>query len=223
MDSLSSLATSPGGMVLLAAFLQTIAYLFQNQILMRVLLLIGTFLYLWYYFIAAAEPLWAAIYGSAAIAATSIFGFAALLIGRSKWIIPTAHRDIFEHFPGVEPRVFRKLMKAAVIRDVEAEEVLTEIGKAPDHLFYIISGHVTVEKEEAAFQVPALNFIGEISMLLGKSSKASAAVTAPAGTRLIAWPRRKLERIVQNDPKARISLEALLARDMAAKLARSRA
>ncbi len=50
------------------------AYLFSSQITLRILLLMGTSLYLLYYFVAADQPLWPAIFGTACIGATPIFG-----------------------------------------------------------------------------------------------------------------------------------------------------
>jgi len=72
--------TDPAGLlVFAAAALQTSAHIFKNQLILRATLLAGTFFYIGYYFVAADEPLWPAIFGSGAIALTSIVGYLRVL------------------------------------------------------------------------------------------------------------------------------------------------
>lgn len=210
---------SPGTVVICAAALQTVAYVFANQITLRLFLLAGTFMYLLYYYIAADDPLWPAIFGTFCIAMTSIFGLTRALLHRSTMIISAEHMPIYEMMEDIEPGPFRKLMKTARIITYDSRQPMTELGVVPDNVYYTLEGDVDVSKSNFHFAVSSFNFIGEISIIGGFA--ATATVHSRPGTRAVVWDRQMLLAQMQRDEKFRIAVEALFSKDMAIKLAHS--
>lgn len=212
-------AGTSGVLVVFAAALQTAAYMFTNQLGLRILLLCGTLLYLTYYFVATETPLWPAIIGNSAIVLTSTYGLIRVLLNRSRLFMGAEDIAILEHFPGLEPGVFRRLLGLGQIRHLNQDEELAVSGTIPDTLFYILSGDVKVSKSQVNFEVGEGTFIGEVSMIQGVG--ATATVTGNAHTRVIEWNRKKLSDKMAKDERLRLAVEALFTRDMAKKLAQA--
>lgn len=212
-------ANSAGIIVLMAAALQTAAYLFSSQITLRIFLLLGTFLYLLYYFVAADDPLWPAIFGTACIGATSIYGLLRTLADRSTLTIPKAQMPIYKSIGDIEPGAFRTLMKHAEIKTFTARTPLTKLGVVPNQLFFTLSGDVDVAKNSHAFTIGAHKFIGEISII--GNFAATADVYSRDGTQVVVWEREKLLAQMGKNDRFRVAVEALFARDIANKLSRA--
>jgi hypothetical protein len=208
-----------GLLIFIAAALQSAAYIFTNQLGLRILLLCGTLLYLTYYFVATETPLWSAIIANSAVCLTSIYGLIRVLLDQSRLFMRAEDVAILEHFPGLEPGVFRRLLKLGQIRHLHQGEEMAVSGIIPDSLFYILSGDVSVSKSRVNFDVGESTFIGEVSMIQGVS--ATATVTGSAHTRVIEWNRQKLRDTMAKDERLRLAVEALLTRDIAKKLAQA--
>ena len=71
-----------GWLVIAGAMLHTFAYLIRDQIALRIVLLVGTFLYIAYYVAVPTGPLWPAIVGTSCIALASIVGLMRVTLGR---------------------------------------------------------------------------------------------------------------------------------------------
>ena len=97
---------TPETLIYLAGGSHVLAYLIINQIGLRLTMLVGTSLYIVYYFTVTDEPLWGAIYTSIAMGIANIFGLAMLYAGRSNLAVPRAHRDIFPGFAICRPVTF---------------------------------------------------------------------------------------------------------------------
>lgn len=219
VELISAALTPVGAIVLIAAVIQAVAYMFTNQVTLRLLLLVGTFLYIWYYFVADDTPLWPAIVATTLIGITSIIGFFRLLSSRSKRTISKAHLPIFEQMADIEPGAFRKLMTHATIKTFEGREEMTVFGEVPRHVYYILEGDVDVTKSGFEFASHASNFIGEISVIGGFG--ATATVFSRAGTRAVVLDRKTLLVSMGKDERFRVAVEALFAKDMAIKLAQA--
>lgn len=103
------------------------------------------------------------------------------------------------------------------IHTLTKNAILTEVGKVPNSLYFVIDGSVDVGQGQGVFTLPPKHFVGEISMMLG--TPASATVTANAGSQIVEWPRKRLASAMAQQPKLKIAIESLLARDMARKVA----
>ncbi|AXI47971.1 hypothetical protein C1J03_19380 [Sulfitobacter sp. SK012] len=219
VETAADFLTSPGIIVVAAAALQTIAYIFSNQLTLRLFLLLGTSLYLLYYFVAADDPLWPAIFGTACIGTTSIYGFLRTLANRSTFSISKAHLSIYETIGDIEPGAFRQLMKTAEIKTFDGPEILTELGVVPDHVFYVLEGEVDVCKNDYKFTTGPTVFIGEVSIIGG--FEATATVHSRAGSKAVVWDRHRLLEAMGKNVHFRIAVESLFSKDMALKLAQS--
>lgn len=212
------LVSHPGNLVFIAAAAQVVGMLCRSQTLLRIFLLIGSTFYFLNYAFAADEPLWQGMAAATAMSTANVYGLSMLLLSRSTRIIPADQLALYRIMGGLEPGHFKALMRLGEVRALQADEVLTVKGDVPDRLFYIIEGAVEIEKDAApAFRIPPRHFIGEVSLILG--TPASATVRAPAGTRVIEWPRQSLAREMQRRNRLKLAVEALIARDMARKVA----
>ncbi len=208
---------TPDNLVFLAAAIQAGALLFRGQIKIRVLLLIGSMVYLLYYMTVAKEPLWEAIIATTAMSVANIFGLGALLLGNTVRLIPASQIPLYSMFGSVAPGEFRALMRHGQIRRLSENEVLTSIGEVPDSLYFVIEGDLEIQQGLGRFSSPGRHFIGEVSLMLG--TPASATVTLKKGARIVEWRRERLIRAMGRHPKLKIAVESLLGRDMARKVA----
>ena len=206
-----------GKLVFLAAAIQATALLFRGQIKIRILLLIGSMVYLIYYMIAAKEPLWEAMIATCAMSIANIYGLGSILLRNRVKFIPADQHALYSMFCGVEPGEFRTLMKYGHIRKLQHEEFLTITGKVPDNLFFIIEGEIEIEKDNTRFSISPRHFIGEVSLMLG--SAASASVSLKAGSKIVEWSREKLLHDMAHNVQLKSAIETLLSRDMAKKVA----
>ena len=207
----------PGQIAYIAGGLFVLAYLIINQVIMRSILLLGTAFYIWYYFVAASTPLWEAIQLSLMMGTANLIGLLGLLARRSKLAIPAAHKDIYTHFADLPPGDFRDLMKLADRRVLSAEECVSEEGALPKYLTYVISGAMRVQKMGDEFQMPAGVFVGEVAYLNNTNSAASTWVNE--GSEILQWDVSALRRKAARKDRFRLALEAVLSKDLAAKVA----
>lgn len=208
---------SPGYLVFFAACLQAAALLFRDQIRIRILLLLGSVVYLIYYAVAVQAPLWEAMAATVAMSVANLYGLTALLLSRTACLIPPSQAALFSMFGGVEPGEFRALMKHGQIRTLHHDEALTLAGKVPDRLYFVIEGEVEIEQGQGRFSIPPRHFVGEVSLMLGTPASATAHVKA--GVQLVEWSRDHLVQIMARKPKLKTAVESLLGRDMARKVA----
>ncbi|MCL4766814.1 MAG: cyclic nucleotide-binding domain-containing protein [Hyphomicrobiaceae bacterium] len=218
MSAFIEFVSQPGSIVYLAAATQAAGLLFRTQIVLRIFLLLGSGLYLTYYAVAAATPLWEAMVATTAIALANIFGLTLLMLSRSARMIPADQVALHDMLGGLEPGDFRSLMRFGRVRTLPADEILTVAGQVPDRLLYVIDGDVEIEKSSSPrFRIAPRHFIGEVSLVL--DAPASATVWASAGTRLVEWPRVRLVQEMKRRTRLKLAVEALIARDMARKVA----
>lgn len=218
-SEIQGLIGGPGTLVIIAAALQAFAHLVTHQLGLRVLLLCGTILYLTYYFIALDTPLWPAIFATSAIGITTVYGLIRLLINRSRFLMSADEIAILNRFPGLEPGVFRRLLKLGHIRPLLSDEPLAIEGEVPEKLFYLLSGNVKVTKSQTDFEVSDSTFIGEVSMV--NDIAATATVSGIPNTLVIEWDRRTLAARMAKDHHLRLAVEGLFTRDLARKLAQA--
>ena len=145
----------PEYIVLMAGGALTLAYLIINQVVLRLFILAGTALYIWYYWVVADAPLWTAIYTSLAMGAANLIGMGNLFWRQSRFAVPHAHRDIYPRFANLPPGDFRELVTRARRFRLEADTLLTREGAPVDRLYYVLSGDLTIEKRGETFHMPS--------------------------------------------------------------------
>ena len=176
-----------------------------NQIILRLLVLGGTGVYIWYYAIASATPLWEAIYVSLLIGIANIGGLTSLIVRRSKLAIPRAHSDIYECFSELPPGDFRALMRLAKRHTLNRDKQITFQGMPGSKLYFVVSGSTLVKKGSDAFALPPRIFLGEIAFLTGSPSSASAWLEE--GAEVLEWEFSELKRKCDRVPRFKLALE----------------
>ena len=219
MENILELLVQPASLVIGAGACYVLGLLFKNQVILRLLILIGTAFYIWYYYIAAEEPLWDAIITSMLIGAANVIGFINLLISQSPRFISSAQMDLYSMLGGMQPGNFRRLMKIGTRRVLDGDEQLTTQNEVPEKLFYILAGEVIVDKDGNRFTAGPRVFVGEISMILG--TVASASVYLSKGAEIVEWDRGILFKEMATNDSFRIAVEAVISKDMAHKVAAS--
>ena len=218
MSTIASAFTAENLVYLAGAFYVT-GLAITNQIILRLLILSGTGVYVIYYSIISASPLWPAIYVSLLIGAANISGLTSLFIRNSRLSIPRAHADIFNDFPELPPGDFRALMKLAKRYVVTEDVQITTENEAGSKLYFIVKGSTLVRKGEKAFALPAKIFIGEIAFLLGSPSSGS--VWLEEGSEVLEWQFEDLRRKCARKPRFKLALEAAISLDLAGKVSHS--
>ena len=179
-------------LVLLAGITYVLGCLTINQVILRLLILVGTGLYIWYYAIAADEPLWTAIWTSLAIGCATFAGLIALIGRNSPLMIPKTHRDIYPQFHDMVPGGFRVLVRMGRRYIVEQDTVITTEGEPVLKLHFVTSGAMSAEKKGVAFTLPPKIFVGEVAFMMGRAS--SATTVLKAGSEVLEWDVAELNR-----------------------------
>lgn len=207
---------SPELIVALAGGAQILGYLVINQVALRLLLLVGTLFYIWYYAIVSDAPLWEAIYLSILMGVANLIGLGGLYLRRSRLSVPGAHRDIYPRFSDISPGDFRALMKHATRRVVFNREQLTKQGQKVATLTYVLSGTIEVDKDSDQFRMPADVFVGEVAFMRDRPSAASTWVRP--GSEVLQWDVASLRRQSAGQSRFGLALQSVISRDLASKV-----
>ena len=211
--------TAPETLVYAAGVCYILGLLIINQIILRLLILLGTAFYIVYYATVAADPLWEAMFISILIGFSNVYGIGVLVAGHSKLAIPRGHQDIYAHFENMKPGDFRTLMRHAKRYTVSDGKVLTQEGLSLDRLYYVISGHTEITKKDDRFHVPSGVFVGEVAYLTG--SPASATTFLAPGSEVLEWSTNKLVDATTRSLRFKLALDSILSQDLARKVAHS--
>ncbi|MEL7138594.1 MAG: cyclic nucleotide-binding domain-containing protein [Pseudomonadota bacterium] len=200
----------------LAAAAYVAGYLIRDQLWLRLLLLIGTFFYIAYYWLVSDTPLWDAIIWSAIMAVANIYVMIEMAHDRVGFGIHASQRALYNRFAPMSPGDFRRLMRVAQFHEVDAETVLTRECERPSHLYFVTEGPIEIEKKGMRFTIEPPAFIGEVSLLMGTT--ASATVRVRPGVRYVSWERDALTTLLGRRPVLRQRFDTLLNVDLARKV-----
>jgi hypothetical protein len=207
----------PEWLVYMAGGIFVLAYLIIHQWTLRIMVMIGTMLYIAYYATVGDTPLWGAIYTSVAMGLANAIGMFGLYARNAKWAIPAHDRDLYDRFSSLPPGDFRTVMRAAKRYHLDERRDLTTEGAIPKSLFYVISGELRMTKRGDPFTLPADMFIGEVGYLL--NCPASATVHLAAGAEVLEWDGLTLSHLSVKAPQFKLALDAIISRIMAEKIA----
>jgi CRP-like cAMP-binding protein len=154
---------------------------------------------------------------SAAIGLSTLFGLVRLLLDRSKIMLSDSLMDMYHSMGAIEPGHFRQLMRLGRRHFLEEGVILTREGIKPDNLYFVNSGTLIVEKNKSHFTISAPIFIGEIAYMTGFA--ASATIRTGQGVELVEWNSDILLRATRRKPNLSVALDALIAKDLAKKVA----
>ncbi|TRD12761.1 cyclic nucleotide-binding domain-containing protein [Erythrobacter insulae] len=211
----------PSWLIHIGAALLLIAYAIRDELKLRVLIIVSTFIYIAYYYLAADPPLWDAIITSALMVVINIVVLVQITLERTRFRMSEDEKALFEAFETLTPGQFRRIAKLAKWR-LSAEEdgvILTREQEPSGSLFFIFEGIIMVEKREQRFRLPEGNFVGEVAFVLKR--KTTATTIAPKGVRFVEWDSAALRKLSERHPNLGNGLNALLTRDLARKIGAS--
>jgi hypothetical protein len=201
----------------IASFLYICGFWARDQLILRLFVLSGTSFYIVYYYNIAEIPLWNAIFCSAILGVVNLYVTIQLALERTTFRMSRDERRLYGAFSNMTPGEFRKLSEKAIWHEPGKTVLLTEENGSNRSLFYIVQGHVTLEKRGQSFVMNAGTFVGELSYLM--KSAATATVRADEHTRYIEWRHDDLIEIEKRHQGIRIALRDILNADLAAKVA----
>ena len=205
-------------LIYVAAAILLVAYAIRDELRLRLMIVVSTFVYIAYYYIVDGGPLWEAIVTSGLMVLINICVLGQIMLERTTLRMTEDERRLFEAFDTLTPGQFRRIAEIAKwqVSDDPDGVVLTREDEPSDALFYVFEGTISVEKRERQFRLPEGNFVGEVAFVL--SRRTTATTVAPEGVRYVEWDSTALRKLGSKHEALRISLNALLTRDLANKL-----
>ncbi len=198
-----------------------VAYFIRDELKLRILIVVSTFIYIAYYYLVPAPPLWDAIFTSVLMILVNFFVLAQIILERTTFQLTPDQKELFEAFETLSPGQFRRILRIAKwhkAQDADGE-ILTREAEPSDALFFVFEGIISVERAGSQFRLPAGNFVGEVAYVLNR--KTTATTVAPAGVRYVEWDSGALRKLSLKYPNLGNALNALLTRDLAKKLSAS--
>lgn len=202
-----------------ASIVYVAAFLVRDQLILRSLVLLGTVLYIFYYYIVPEIPLWDAIIWSIILTGANLFIFIQMIMERRHFKLSSDEQRLYDSLEGLTPGQFRKLMQAGTWVLAAQRTQITTQDEVPHELYFVLDGNITIDKSGRKFVVKPGVFIGEVSWLL--DTPASASVLVESNAKYVAWDALGLRKIFTRNPALRIAFEGLMNRDMAKKVARN--
>lgn len=218
MEDLSTNWTSAA--IYIAFSLQMIGFMARDELWLRLLMLGGTFFYLFYYATIAGQPLWDSLITNSLLGAINIVMIAIVLLERTTLSMGSEMAELYKSFNLLSPGQFRRLLRAAKRRTVTEPEVITEDGKPLTSLYFVECGPILIEKFGETVEMEPRQFIGEIAYL--KDVPASAKVTLGEGARYLEWDCNAMRRLLQRHRSLGVAMVAQLNIDLSEKVAVSR-
>ncbi|MEM1376754.1 MAG: cyclic nucleotide-binding domain-containing protein [Pseudomonadota bacterium] len=195
-----------------------VAMLVRHELLMRSLLLAGTFFFILYYWVAASSPLWDAMIASTAIGLANLFVMSQIIMDRTTLGMAGKDVDLYRHFSTFSPGQFRKMMRIGDWQTATDTTTLCVEGEEPEHLFFVHKGSIVVERDGKAIDLEPNRFVGELSFMAGSGVDANATVKVLEGAEYVAWPKKRLRSALSDSDKLSNAFGALLNKDLSRKL-----
>ncbi len=183
-------------------------FLCRDQFLLRGLVICGVLVYLLYFFLAPAVPLWGGIFWSTVFIAVNAWAIGTIVADRTQFRMDDNDRRLFSLLQTLTPGEFRRLMRSGEWKVAAGPEVLTEENRPLSRLYYVLDGDITVEKSGRRIPLEPHTFIGEVAFLA--SRPASATVTVAPGARYVVWEAAALRRLQLRAPSLGMALAAAL-------------
>jgi CRP-like cAMP-binding protein len=203
----------------IGAFLYLAGFLCRSQLMLRGFIVAGDIVYILYFYLAPAVPLWGGIFWSLVFTLANLAMIGRILSDRSTYGMSEDDRALHGLLDTLTPGEFRRLMRSGHWNRTDEPVTVTIEGQPLHQLAYVIDGTIAIEKAGHAFTAAPPTFIGEVAFLIDRP--ASATVTLGPGTRYVTWDTAQLRRLLLRSPALRIGLGAAFNRDMAEKVARA--
>ena len=208
-----------GWLIHVAALLQVVGLVLRRQLVLRIFLLVGSLVYVAYFYWHSDQPMLAAAFWSAVLGAANLIGIIRLIIERLHFRQSEDERHFLEILKVLTPGELRRLMRLARWRTAEATTTLTQEGQPVRSLYFVLDGRIEIVKDGKSFAIGPGVFIGEVAFLL--NTPASASVFLAPGAKYIEWPAEALRKLLHRTPSLESTMKQLFNQMLARKVAHS--
>jgi CRP-like cAMP-binding protein len=172
------------------------------------------------YFLLQREILWPPVLWAGVFTAINLYQIARIYLERRPVVLSDDEKRLYElGFRSLRPSEFVALMLVGEWRDGVAGDTLLTEGQLVESLCIHISGTLEVRRRGNYLgRLEPGQIIGSTLALTGSPSPVDAAFSEPG--RYIRWPLSSIRTFVDKRPELRVSLQALLNRDLAGKVER---
>ncbi len=205
----------PGYLNYVGTAILLVGYFIRDELKLRVMIIIATAVLNIYFWRVPDPPLWESVISGFLMIAINLYVLSQVLLDRTTLSMTEEEKRLFDAFETLTPGQFRRILKHARWKEGDSTE-LTREGESCSNLFYVFEGVIEVAKSGRRFRLPAGNFIGEVAFVL--DGPTTATTIAPPGARFVEWEVETLRDLGKNYPALGNGLNALLTRDLAAKL-----
>jgi Popeye protein conserved region len=206
-------------LVHVAALFTLLCFLFRDQVKLRIFAAIGDLLLSVYYYVAFADPLWNPMVWSLLNVVINVIMILLILRDGREGGMTDDELSLFRNLDTLSPGQFRKLAKRGTWARAEEPVTLTKENQTLDTLYYVLSGQVNIHKAGRDFAAQPRLFIGELAFL--RNRPATATVTVSGNAHYICWTHAELATLFHRNDELRTSMQIMLGRDIAEKMANS--
>lgn len=192
-----------------------IGYAIRDQIVLRLMVVIGTLFYVAYY-LSMDTPLWSSLMWNALFISINIFMVIKLYRDRIVGKMSYNEQTLFRFLHNLNPGEFRKIRNAGYIATTDSKSRICDKSKNNNHLYLILDGAAEVLLPNKNVILGAGAFIGEISFL--KGGKTSADVYLLPNTTFMVWEYDDLEELFRKNQHIKNCINYLIAQDVTRKL-----
>jgi len=200
-----------------ANVLYLFSYLVRDILWLRLLTVVAACL-LMPYFYFRPDPLIAAIAWNVLFTGINLYNIVILYMERRPVDFNDEEQNLYQvGFRSLTPREFLRLLKMATWKEVQAGHKLIEKGTCVNELLTIYSGNVDICVDgKRVSQLQEGCFLGEMGFLTKEPSSADA--VASSFLRYVSWKHEDLEQSFQSNPDFKAAVQAILSKDLVAKL-----
>ena len=201
------------------AVLLLVCFLCRDQLMLRAIAVAADLAYVVYFFNAADQPLWVAIFWKIPTLLINLSVITLILRDSRTNSFTDNELRLYRSLNEIRPRDFRKLLNVGTWHRVTSTTQLSRQGQPLGSLYYVLEGGIDIEKNNRKFVVKPGLFIGEIAYL--KQSPATATVHVMPGTLYMSWSHAALAQTQAKHDGLKNAIGAILNSDLAGKLART--
>ncbi|MFL4472179.1 cyclic nucleotide-binding domain-containing protein [Tateyamaria armeniaca] len=202
-------------LIFLGLFFRSAGFMVRDELLLRVLMIIGTFCDIAFY-ILQSPSIWGSVMTNTVLVVINLSLILIITLERSNLFMSNKDRRVFEQFKTLSPGQFRWVNRCARWRIANEQSILLHEGAHSDRLFFINAPHYTVEKQGKVYTAKGPAFVGEIMLLQG--GVASATVRVPKGAIYAEWCTSKLCEAMRKNRSLGNALVARFGHDLADKV-----
>ncbi len=197
-----------------------IAYALKDVFWMRVILILGASVDIYYRYALVPDISYTDIYWCVGDIVVNVYQFIMLYRERKGLLFNDEERAMYKMvFSRVPELQYKRLLKIAEWQDVPENTVLVRQGTELDTLMIISDGLCKVEVEDKLLSyIRNGNFIGEMSFLTGNPTTANVITLMP--TRMLVWNRTKLREVLGKDEDLHNAMHSVFNGDLIAKLSK---